>query len=394
MKYWDKTYGVVKYNDIIICMEENNQEILDNPKNVIRVSKKNFLISILVILILITTLISLFNVRVGFDQEPFIRNLVLFFDPIVLIFVFIFFIWGLIQYLINSNPLVKKRAQFKIIFGIIGIIICIFFLIIASVYNRNDNLSMKERESLSSIDIFYYVLGSPKKINLNIPTFDDSQYGIDTLRTLNYVSLIQTREIDNVTKEVESIIKEYGGQISIEDDSLEYNSGSFTFFIPVNRFDDFRDKIKTLTYKKFYSEIYSKQSQPSQLRIEKFYEYTTKELLAWKDNISTKDKELQNLQSSIEEIKDPLILDSLQAQEITLLQAHDDVQKIINRQKQNYEIQAVNTNVDETEYGQIRVNGLSRWEMAKILFPIPPYLLFLIFSFLILLYLSRKIEFK
>lgn len=261
---------------------------------------------------------------------------------------------------------------------------------------------------------------------------DDVDY-TDTREFLktNYSAQIYTREVRDVVEEVESIVHETEGRVDGISSSEKY--GRVSFVIPKSNLSEFRDEIEKITHEKLYTEDISSQNLLGQKQnIEERTETTSKTLAELEEEkeeldaghtarvrsiqtqINALQSELNTIRSAKAEADSDEEIDTLNAQEISLVQKISAFQTEQTKENQEYlsrsstlvkQIQRADSNLDslveedeefldniETVTGHVNVTWISWWNMGNRLSPMPMWLNTLIIIILVLWFLGwRKV---
>lgn len=245
----------------------------------------------------------------------------------------------------------------------------------------------------------------------------------------SYSSILKTRDVPKVVKEVKNAIRDVGGRVDNINSSEKY--GQISFVVPKSRFEEFRSEIESLTYAKLYTENISSQNLLSQKQ--NIEEQTTnilstlESLKKQKDDLAIKHTqiinsinqeitrvrvELANVRATLAGVTEPSAITSLRSQESSLAG-----QEVIQKQKlsgenNNYIVQNQNldrlisnennnlTNINrqdsqfanniETVNGSVSIYWISVWNLIKEYSPISPWILIILILILGRYWLVRK----
>lgn len=261
----------------------------------------------------------------------------------------------------------------------------------------------------------------------------------------SFNATLKTREVEDVSKKVEVLIKGMDGRIDSSSISEQY--GSISFVIPKSKLDEFESQLRTYTNKKLYSQSISSQNllnekqnlernqgetktsitalTAQQKQAETDYavaskviktEISTKntQLTSIKNNILRKEAELNNSTSTIIQADLSNQLSLLRQTEQNLVQniqiARSNLDNLTTTFKlqmsslgfsldqQNNTLANLATQEDtffdkiETVDGYVSINYVSVWEMIDIYSPINPIIILFVLAFITRMYFLSKKE--
>lgn len=274
--------------------------------------------------------------------------------------------------------------------------------------------------SISSQSASYY-----PNDNYGQPAVTDTREFLKT----SYSADIRTRDVAGVITDVKNSVKGADGRIDSSYSSEK--SGRITFVVAKSKFDAFRDEIAAIANAKLYSETISSQNLLSQKQsIEQSSASITstldglkkqKDALLARHNqeIGLVNGELTRIatslvttRASIGDNTDTQILASLRAQETSLVDQDATQRQKLATENSDYSAQksaldsriaATNaslTNVAtqdsnftdniETVSGNVSVQWISYWQLAKIFSPVSPSIIMLVLAIIAWVYLKRK----
>lgn len=356
-------------------MDENNQEVKIDTRKVIRISKRKFKVTIVIIVVLI--LIFLGGV----------------------IFLGTFGRFGI------SNTMGPESLNSSDI------------PYIPQGSSDLELIDRKEKMMVSSPDIY--------NSGYEQPSISDTREFLKT----DYSSTIKTRDVSDVVKEVKNIVKGSDGRIDNSNSSEK--SGSISFVIPKSKFETFKDEMESITHKKLYFESITEQNlltekqgiEQQTTNIVNTLENlkTQKEALLSKHTqaVSSINKELARIKAELIAVRaviakttDAEVMISLRSQEASLVKQDTTQRQLLNTENSTYATQNQNlenlinnqnnnlinvnqrdsqfTDNIETVNGTIYVEWVSLWQMAKIFSPIHPTLIIIILIIIIWIYSKRK----
>ncbi|MEI6810624.1 MAG: hypothetical protein WCK60_01080 [Candidatus Nomurabacteria bacterium] len=261
----------------------------------------------------------------------------------------------------------------------------------------------------------------------------------------SFNATLKTREVEDISKKVEVLIKGMDGRIDSSNISEQY--GNISFVIPKSKLDEFETQLRTYTNKKLYSQNISSQNllnekqnlernqgetkssitalTTQQKQAETDYEASSKvikteinaknnQLTSIKNNILRKESDLNNATSTI-------IQSDLSNQLAILRQTEQNLVKNIqiarsnldnltttfklqmsslgfSLDQQNNTLTNLATQEDtffdkiETVDGYVSINYVSVWEMVDIYSPINPIIILLVLAFITRIYFLNKKE--
>ena len=172
--------------------------------------------------------------------------------------------------------------------------------------------------------------------NPDVPVTDTREF----LKTY-YNASMRTRNVQELTRRVETTVRGYGGRVDQESSSPEY--GSVSFAVPQSKYDEFRAELESLVGSKFLvTNISSQNLLPQKLSIEEQQKQAEKTLADYKTArqkiVSVHTSNVQDLQSKI----------SVDEQQLVSLRAETQTPQVL------IQIQAVS---DELVYLKQRLSG-------------------------------------
>jgi hypothetical protein len=423
-------------------MDANKEVSLNDGRKVIKLSRKNFVIGIVAIVVFVAVSFVLLLGGV-------FSNLLSFIIPTLVLIAIVFLIWGIIAYFITIDIALRVKARKKIISSIIFLIAVIALWGIVRLMTNsfgvgpetlNSNaipmVPTMDEGSRSGGAEFFSVNSSRSKLSDYMPSskYGNNQASISDTREFlktDYNASIQTRDVNKVVRFVENAIKGADGRVDNISSSEKY--GNIKFVVAKSEFEDFRSEVEVLVHAKLYTENISSENLLTQKQgieedqgniVNSLENWTAqRDALVIKHNLTVaninKDltrisKELVSIRANMKTEKDSILLASLYNQEATLMSQETIQKKNLASENSNYSIQKQNldnlinnennnlTNINkidsqfmdnvETVNGYVVVRWINLWEMAKIFSPIHP--IFVIIIVLIILWASfRKSKF-
>lgn len=425
-------------------MEENKEVVVESGRKVIKLSRKKFVISIVVIVALVlVSLVLLSSGSVG--------QLLGYLFPIFVTIFVIWFIWGVIAYFITTDLILRSKAKKKMRNSLIFLLAVAVLWVILAMMTRTFGVGPEQlnRSAIPCVpnpeigidcggggaELFSVgsSFGRSKSSNRLPPMYDGGgQASISDTREFlktSYNSTIKTRDVNDVVRYVKNAINGADGRIDSLSVSEKY--GSISFVVAKSKFEDFRTEIEALTHEKLYTEGISSENLLTQKQgIEEQQENTVnslESLLSQRDSLVAKHsqavsslnkeitrigKELVSVRASMKTETDSILLASLYNQENSLIQQETLQKKNLTNEnstyatkKQNLDNMINNENnnlanineVDdqfmdnvETVNGYINVQWISLWEMARIFSPIHPIFVIIILLILAWVFLRKS----
>lgn len=229
----------------------------------------------------------------------------------------------------------------------------------------------------------------PDYYRQNLDITDTRQF----LKT-NYSADIKTRDVKDMIRDIRGIVLGTEGRIDSIQESEKYSY--IGFVVPKNKFDAFRDEIESLTYKKFITVNVSSENLLGQKQsIEEQMQNATSTLANLEKQkralITRHNQTLASLNAQLAALQNQVPYPTEQA--LAIQQNIDSENKSYNSQNQNLtnsinQYKALITGIEkqdtqfanniETVNGYVSVNWISYWQMARILSPIHPSIIFII----------------
>ncbi len=146
--------------------------------------------------------------------------------------------------------------------------------------------------------------------NKGVPATDTREF-----LKVNYDASIQTRDVQGLTRRVETIVRGHGGRIDQVSSSPRY--GYLHFVVPMSKYDEFRDELESITKRRFLAvNVASQNLLPQKQSIEEQQKQAGSTLVAYKAArqkiVTAHTGAVGVLQSQID--ADMQLLDSLRAQ--------------------------------------------------------------------------------
>ncbi len=128
---------------------------------------------------------------------------------------------------------------------------------------------------------------------INIPNYYNNNNG-DITDTREFIKKtfsanLKTREVEDVAKKVELLIKGLGGRI--DNSNITNTYATFSFVIPKSNLDDFESQIRSYVHKKFYSQTITSQNLLGEKQDLERNQDSTKDSI---DSLTTQRQQVQN----------------------------------------------------------------------------------------------------
>jgi hypothetical protein len=218
----------------------------------------------------------------------------------------------------------------------------------------------------------------------------------------NYNASMRTRDVQGLTRRVETTVRGYGGRVDQTSSSPQY--GSVTFVVPADKFDDFRTELEGMVNWRFLTvNVSSENLLPQKQSIEQQQTQTQSSLADLKTSraklVASHTSTVNSLQSQIDAdtqqiaslSAQTLTTPAIQAQIQTLLNdqaslksrlANENASYAANLQKTDSNIKYTQQNLDAlgtqnqnlldnvaTVDGTVSISWISLWEMALAYLP-------------------------
>jgi heme/copper-type cytochrome/quinol oxidase subunit 4 len=403
-------------------MDENKEGVVEGERKVIKVSRKKFVISIVVIVALV--LVSFVLLSGG--SISFWLNLII---PALLLIAIVLFILGIVNYFITTDLILRSKAKKRMKNSIFFLVAVIVLWGIIRLMTNTFSVGPEQinRSAIPCIPGPGIDCGGTEAFSVNSGLFGKSKsYDFMRYRDYNdqasisdtreflktdYNASINTRDVSKVVKFIENAIKGADGRIDSISSTEKY--GRISFVVAKSEFEDFRTEIEELTHEKLYTESVSSVNLLTQKQgieeqqgniVNSLENWTAqRDALVAKHNqtvasinkeITRIGKELVAIRANIKLETEPIVLTSLLNQETALVKMEATQKKNLASENSSYSLQKQNldnlinnennnlTNINkvdsqfmdnvETVNGYIDVSWVSLWEMAKIFSPIHP----------------------
>jgi Fe2+ transport system protein B len=272
---------------------------------------------------------------------------------------------------------------------------------------------------------------------INIPSFNFNNHNngdiTDTREFIKktFSANIKTRDVEDVAKKIELLIKGLGGRI--DNSNITNTYATFSFVIPKSKLDDFESQIRSYVHKKLYSQTITSQNLLEEKQNLEHNQGTTKESIAslaterqqvqteytkkaneLKSKISTKNSQARTTQNNITKKEDEVntatntTIKTEKIQELVILQKSEDfiIQEISSLtadmnnlsnafkvemsrlgasiEDQNNVLVSLDEQTDsflnkvETVQGTIYISYITIWGIITVFSPISPLILLII----------------
>jgi hypothetical protein len=243
-----------------------------------------------------------------------------------------------------------------------------------------------------------------------------------------YSSTIKTRNVQGTVNSVKNIIKGNDGRI--DNFYSSEKRGSISFVVAKSKFDQFRDEVSALTNAKLYIETISSENLLTQKQgIESQMNSaltTLEQLKAQKTALNTKHTQAVNsinnqlsiiqtqlvqIRNSISNATNTIAISALRNQESVLINQEDSAKQRLSAENRSFASQNSNldnqisnwnanlenvnkqdtqfTNNIETVSGNVYVNWISLWQMAKLFSPVHPTIVIIVLIIILWNILAR-----
>ncbi len=346
----------------------------------------------------------------------------------------------------NSKDIIKAWYKKRLIINCVSIFVLLllwaFFAMQSTVmYGISQGGSAPIRSVSSSVDSRMMNIPSYNFNNHNNGDITDTREFIKKTFSAN----IKTRDVEDIAKKIELLIKGLGGRI--DNSNITNTYASFSFVIPKTNLDELEKQMRTYVHKKLYSQTVSTQNLLGEKQnLERDQDVTkdtitslskerqqvqsdyTKSANTVKSKISSKNSQLKVIQNNIAEIENEIgtatstvirntkiqELISLQKSEGTLNQEIASLTSELNNLTNAFKEQMTNLGASledqnnvlisldkqtdsfldniETVQGTIYISYITTWGIINVFSPISPLILLLIIFIIGRLVLLNKQE--